>query len=175
MALIKCSECGKEISDKAKICINCGAPIDISIQSKETPSQSKPDDLNQHKGTEANYYSLDGVKITNTRFIVENTTYSVNGITSVRTSIISPNKTGPIFAIVFGAILALLGYNSSSNITTIGIILAIIGIVWLLSLKTWYDLRISTAAGETDAVTSKDEDYIRKIATALNQAIIYRG
>lgn len=27
MALIKCSECGKEISDKAKICINCGSPI----------------------------------------------------------------------------------------------------------------------------------------------------
>ena len=27
MALIKCSECGKEISDKAKTCINCGNPI----------------------------------------------------------------------------------------------------------------------------------------------------
>ena len=23
MALIKCPECGKEISDKAKVCINC--------------------------------------------------------------------------------------------------------------------------------------------------------
>ena len=27
MALIKCSECGKEISDKAEICVNCGNPI----------------------------------------------------------------------------------------------------------------------------------------------------
>lgn len=27
MAIIKCSECGKEISDKAKTCINCGNPI----------------------------------------------------------------------------------------------------------------------------------------------------
>lgn len=26
MALIKCSECGKEISDKAKTCPNCGCP-----------------------------------------------------------------------------------------------------------------------------------------------------
>lgn len=25
MALIKCPECGKEISDEAKICPNCGA------------------------------------------------------------------------------------------------------------------------------------------------------
>ena len=27
MALIKCNECGKEISNKAKICIHCGNPI----------------------------------------------------------------------------------------------------------------------------------------------------
>ena len=28
MALIKCSECGNEISDKAKACIHCGCPIE---------------------------------------------------------------------------------------------------------------------------------------------------
>lgn len=28
MALIKCPECGKEISDRAKACINCGCPIE---------------------------------------------------------------------------------------------------------------------------------------------------
>lgn len=27
MALIKCNECGKSVSDKAKICPNCGNPI----------------------------------------------------------------------------------------------------------------------------------------------------
>ena len=27
MALIKCVECGKEISDKAKNCVHCGYPI----------------------------------------------------------------------------------------------------------------------------------------------------
>lgn len=26
--IIKCSECGKEISDKAKFCVNCGCPIE---------------------------------------------------------------------------------------------------------------------------------------------------
>lgn len=29
MALIKCSECGKEVSGKAKSCPNCGNPISI--------------------------------------------------------------------------------------------------------------------------------------------------
>lgn len=28
MALINCPECGKEISDKAKMCIHCGFPLD---------------------------------------------------------------------------------------------------------------------------------------------------
>lgn len=27
MTMIKCSECGKDISDKASVCIGCGAPI----------------------------------------------------------------------------------------------------------------------------------------------------
>ena len=30
MAMIKCKECGKDISDKAKACVNCGAPITSS-------------------------------------------------------------------------------------------------------------------------------------------------
>lgn len=34
MALIKCPECGKDISDKSKKCVNCGYPIKI-INHKE--------------------------------------------------------------------------------------------------------------------------------------------
>lgn len=30
MALIKCSECGKEISDKAKVCPNCGSKTNFA-------------------------------------------------------------------------------------------------------------------------------------------------
>lgn len=35
MALIKCSECGKEFSDKAQACPNCGCPIDEIVKSVE--------------------------------------------------------------------------------------------------------------------------------------------
>ena len=28
MALIKCNECGKDISDKANVCIHCGYPLE---------------------------------------------------------------------------------------------------------------------------------------------------
>jgi hypothetical protein len=35
MALIKCSECGREISDKAPTCPGCGNPINGGVQIKE--------------------------------------------------------------------------------------------------------------------------------------------
>lgn len=34
MALIKCPECGKEISNRAKSCPNCGCPIEQVLESK---------------------------------------------------------------------------------------------------------------------------------------------
>lgn len=34
MALIKCPECGKEISDKSKCCIGCGYPLEISEENE---------------------------------------------------------------------------------------------------------------------------------------------
>ena len=35
MALIKCSECGKEVSDKASSCPNCGAPVESENNMQE--------------------------------------------------------------------------------------------------------------------------------------------
>lgn len=44
MALMKCSECGKEISDKAKICINCGFPLEEQLKKAHSESQkTQPD------------------------------------------------------------------------------------------------------------------------------------
>ena len=39
MAIIKCPECGKEISDKAAVCIYCGYPINETTNS-ELPGNS---------------------------------------------------------------------------------------------------------------------------------------
>ena len=35
MGLIKCPECGKEISDKADVCIGCGVPIKKYIENRQ--------------------------------------------------------------------------------------------------------------------------------------------
>lgn len=43
MALIKCSECGKEISDKASACPHCGCPMgEIKVTEGERPAQEAP-------------------------------------------------------------------------------------------------------------------------------------
>lgn len=47
MALIKCPECGKEISDKAAACIHCGCPLDeVEIVDENLEFPTLPDNLN---------------------------------------------------------------------------------------------------------------------------------
>ena len=47
MALIKCSECGKEISDKASACIHCGCPLDkVETVCENLEFPTLPDNLN---------------------------------------------------------------------------------------------------------------------------------
>lgn len=41
MALIKCSECGKEISDRASSCMNCGCPIEKEKKPKVVETEEK--------------------------------------------------------------------------------------------------------------------------------------
>lgn len=47
MAMIKCPECGKEISDKAKQCIHCGCPIGIddSVSEDYIDNEGKNDKM----------------------------------------------------------------------------------------------------------------------------------
>lgn len=49
MALISCSECGKEISDKAAACPNCGNPIASAPSVEKTPIYTSAADKPDHK------------------------------------------------------------------------------------------------------------------------------
>lgn len=53
MTMIKCDECGKDISDKAASCIGCGAPIISAskIEFVSTPSNGSFGDFNAIFGT----------------------------------------------------------------------------------------------------------------------------
>ena len=41
MAMIKCPECGKEFSDKAAACPNCGCPISEVKKNPSTPAEKE--------------------------------------------------------------------------------------------------------------------------------------
>ncbi len=64
MTLIKCSECGKKISDKAKECPNCGCPIDNR--------KLKMNDNNSSKNRLQNMFSkyIDSIRSKNKNTII---------------------------------------------------------------------------------------------------------
>ena len=49
MALIKCSECGKEISDKADVCMNCGNPIQKAIKQEKLKQRKSFESLTKEE------------------------------------------------------------------------------------------------------------------------------
>ena len=57
MALIKCPECGKEVSDKAPACIHCGYPLSIKYT-----NNSNEYDLNNELHMSLNGQKIDAIK-----------------------------------------------------------------------------------------------------------------
>ena len=55
-----------------------------------------------------------------------------------------------------------------------GVVVMITGISLF---RRWprYAVRIGTASGETNVLTAKHEEYIRRIVVAMNEAIVARG
>ena len=57
MALIKCPECGKEISDKAGSCPNCGCPI------ANAPTSIKVRALSDDRGVNKMRFKVNGIEV----------------------------------------------------------------------------------------------------------------
>ena len=181
MALINCSECNNQISDKAPTCPNCGAPNQVKEQpaQQQAPPQVRVEsNLNQHKGAEVVYYSNgNGVKITNTRFVVNSATYPLNGITSIKAVEIQVSKTPALLLMLLGAVLLIAGMNgrNAAALAVLGVLIIAAG-VWLWNrIKNDFAVKITTSAAETNALISKNEEYISQVTRALNEAIIHRG
>jgi hypothetical protein len=185
MALINCNECGNQISDKASACPKCGNPVN-NIQSKEQKTETRntphpkienTTQQNQHKETEVIYYSDNGVRVTSTRFIVDSITFPLQGITSIRAIHIPVSKTASIILFVVGLIMFFAGFgtNNGGGLIILGFILAAIAVYWFNILKDDYGVQITTSAGESKPLVSKNQKYIENVTRALNEAIIHRG
>ena len=65
MALIKCSECGRDVSDKATACPNCGAPVQVisnapdqSMNASAKDKKLSPDELKDSKREESGCFQI---------------------------------------------------------------------------------------------------------------------
>ena len=131
-----------------------------------------------------------GVKVTPRQFIVNNIEYFLDGITDVKFLTIRPSKIPAVLilllglaAIVTGAlklwpydlfqplVIGSLLLTVNMVIIYAGILLLLIGVIWLAAVHDKYAVRIRTAEGEKNAIVSTKRDYIAKIFDAIEEAL----
>jgi hypothetical protein len=115
------------------------------------------------------FYQNGSIKVTQSRFIVENKTYAMRNISSVYIGVITPNRLPGILFLIIGILIAI-----SEQGRALGVIIAIIAAVYIFFLKDKFSVRISTNAGETNGVISTDRRFVENIVQALNEAIIHQ-
>ena len=120
---------------------------------------------------ERTFFQHEDVSVTNSRFMVGSQTFAMSNITSVKASRQVPKRLWPTLLVVIGVLLAI---AESANVG-IGIVIGGVGVAWLLVQKTMYHVMLTTAGGETSALSSKQRVYIEKVVQALNEAIVARG
>jgi hypothetical protein len=99
----------------------------------------------------------------------------MSGITSVTSFPEIPSKKGPIILALIGGLIFLAAMQSSWGGALFGVLLMALGIWWFRSIKNIYHVRLVTASGQRDAMSSPNADCIATIVGAINEAIIHRG
>lgn len=122
---------------------------------------------------ETEFYNNGEVVVSNSRFIVDATTYAMSGITSVTRGQMIPSKAPALISFIIGLILLLLVTGTWAKI--IGIILIVIAYFIYKSLKTEYIVILKSSSGESKALSSTDLDYINEVIEAVNDALVHRG
>jgi Family of unknown function (DUF6232)/GYF domain 2 len=135
-----------------------------------------PDIVERKKQEEAEktYYTNDlGIRITNTRLIVNDSTYPVNGITAVHRHQESTTNKSYLIISLLGVFFMLMGREG----VQLGLFLIVIGIALFIKFgnKTKYSLQIKTLAGDIDIFENENKKLVQEVYAAINNSIIQRG
>jgi uncharacterized membrane protein len=124
-----------------------------------------------------------GVYVSNTRVVIQGTTYATANITSVRKHMVPAKNGCALVMVIFGALGALGGLAPALAGSgderwlplVLSAILLTLGIVWLRSVRPTYHVMLATAGGERQGLTSQDEGVVDRVTAAIADAIVHRG
>jgi len=117
---------------------------------------------------EKTFFEYEDVKVTSSQFMVGTQTITMRSIASVKVLKEGPERYWPIALITIGIMLFL-------GSAIVGVVIVGVGILWLVMQKTMFHVMLTTAEGESSAMSSHRRKHIDKIVQALNDAIVARG
>lgn len=130
---------------------------------------------------EKTFYESDNIKVTSVRFIVNNQTYALSSVNSVRVSEVDTTSsyTAPALIATGGIVwvLFLIAFKGRPIYYLQPIALMVAGIYLLTRIKknSEYRVVLTTSSGENAVLRSNEKQEIILVEKALNDAIVYRG
>jgi Family of unknown function (DUF6232) len=125
---------------------------------------------------ETTFFSERNVLVTNARFVVNNQTYALSGITSVKIFQEPRPVTIPFLMSICGlGMIAAGSQNNRSDLMVGGVMLIALGIALGWYSKGQAHLIIHSASGEVRAITTTDAQFVTKVHDALSKAIVFRA
>jgi len=129
------------------------------------------------------FLSEGNVYVSNTRVVIDGTTYSTANVTSVRKTV-TPAQTGCASVIAIFSALVFLGgligmltsdHSDGAGPMVVGAILFIVIVLYIRTQKPTYHVMLASASGERQGLTSQDEDLVNRVTSAVAGAITFRG
>lgn len=117
---------------------------------------------------EQTFFEYEDVKVTNARFVSGSQTYAMSNVTSVKAFEQKPTR-------FWGIVFLIIGLATTISTPVVGILIAAAAAIYLFMQKTVYHVMLTTSGGETSALKTHQREYLQKVVSALNEAIVHRG
>jgi hypothetical protein len=165
-----CVHCGELLGTEGAFCGKCGRPRARAERSLSTVIATVPPrDPRPTEEQEQEFLNDKSVRVTDTRVVVNDRTFAMGQVTSVRSTIRPPHRLTPVLMLLIGAVIAL-----DKQYLGIGLLAFLIGATWLLLARTRYTVHLKSASGEDEALTSPNQKFVDRVVAAINAAIVYR-
>ena len=119
------------------------------------------------------------VYVSNTRVVIDETTYAMANVTSVRKAVVPAKRGCAILVLLLGVLIIVSAVaetaHSDWGTIAVGIVVLLIGIGWYQGLKPRYVVMLASSSGETRGLSSPDENLVDRTINAITSAITYRG